>query len=119
MLAETGDGATVEEVVSLITELRDEISRSRAADGASFPGNMQGWEQTLADYRTQHATEMTRLDTNSRIVTQNTAALGQLNATRTRTLEIQADANATLDTNRPLLSQGQTDFSAREALRAQ
>jgi hypothetical protein len=40
MLAETGDGATVEEVVTLITELRDEISRSRAADTASWPGNL-------------------------------------------------------------------------------
>ena len=43
MLAQTGDGATVEEVVALITELRDEISRSRSEDGASFPGNLVGW----------------------------------------------------------------------------
>ena len=50
MLAETGDGATVEEVVSLITELRDEISRSRAQDAATFPGNMEGWSSTLSDY---------------------------------------------------------------------
>ena len=117
MLAETGDGATVEEVVSLITELRDEISRSRAADAASFPGNMEGWEQTLSDYRTQHGTQQTRLDTNSGVVTRATEALGQLGATRTRTLEIQADANGTLETNRPLLANGQRDFSAREALR--
>ena len=53
MLAETGDGATVEEVVNLITELRDELSRSRAQDAATFPGNMEGWQQTLTDYQTQ------------------------------------------------------------------
>jgi hypothetical protein len=53
MLAETGDGATVEEVVTLITELRDEISRSRAQDAATFPGNMQGWVATQGDYQTQ------------------------------------------------------------------
>jgi hypothetical protein len=119
MLAETGDGATVEEVVSLITELRDEISRSRAQDAATFPANMEGWTSTLGDYRTQHTTQTERFDTNTRIVTSSTEALGQLNATRTRTLEIQADATATLETNRPLLANGQRDFSAREALRAQ
>ena len=43
MLAETGDGATVEEVVALITELRDEIMRSRNQDAADFPVNEAGW----------------------------------------------------------------------------
>ena len=41
----------------------------------------------------------------------------QLNASRVRTEEVQADAQETLDTNRPLLANGQRDFSAREALR--
>jgi len=117
MLAETGDGATVEEVVQLITELRDEISRSRAADAASFPGNMAGWEQTLADFRSQHASQTTRFNTNSATVQSATAALVQLRASREQTLGIIQDANATLDTNRPLLANGQRDFSAREALR--
>lgn len=44
MLAETGDGATVDEVVTLITELRDEIMRSRTQDGVDFPNNLAGWE---------------------------------------------------------------------------
>ena len=117
MLAETGDGATVEEVVALITELRDEISRSRAADGASFPGNMQGWVQTLTDYETQHATQQTRFDTNTATVASCNEQLGQLGATRTRTVEIMTDAQQTLDTTRPQLVKGQKDFSAREALR--
>lgn len=51
MLAETGDGATVEEVISLITELRDEIMRSRNQDAADFPVNEEGWTNTLNDYR--------------------------------------------------------------------
>jgi len=118
MLAETGDSATVEEVVVLITDLRDEMSRARAQDAADFPGNKAGWEATFADYKSQHATQQERFDTNTRTVASSTEALSQLNTTRTRTLEIQADANATLDTNRPILRQGQTDFSAREALRA-
>lgn len=88
MLAETGDGATVEEVVALITELRDEISRSRSQDAATFPGNMAGWVQTLGDYETQHSTQQSRFDTNTLTVTSCTEALGQLGATRTRTLEI-------------------------------
>ena len=50
-LAETGDGATVEEVISLITELRDEIMRSRNQDAADFPVNEEGWTNTLNDYR--------------------------------------------------------------------
>jgi len=53
MLAETGDGATVEEVVNLITELRDEISASKAADAAAWPGNLNGWQSTLNDYSSQ------------------------------------------------------------------
>ena len=65
MLAETGDGATVEEVVNLITELRDEISASRAADGAAWPGNLSGWQSTLGDYNTQLSQQQTRLSTNS------------------------------------------------------
>jgi len=117
MLAETGDGATVEEVVALITELRDEISRSRAQDAATFPGNMEGWKATLDDYKKQHGAQQTRLNTNSATVTSATEALKQLNATRDTTLGIQADAQATLDENRPLLANGQKDFSAREALR--
>jgi len=56
MLAETGDGATVEEVVSLITELRDEISKSRKEDGTSHPNNLKGWEATLKTYKSQHTT---------------------------------------------------------------
>jgi len=44
MLAETGNEATVEEVVGLITELRDEIMRSSAEDRANFEITQQGWE---------------------------------------------------------------------------
>lgn len=106
MLAETGDGATVEEVVALITELRDEISRSRAQDAADFPVNEEGWTSTLNDYTNQRDSEQTRFDTNSAAVTSNTDALAQLRATQTRTAELQADAQSTLDTNRPLLSNG-------------
>ena len=43
MLAETGDGATVDEVVGLITQLRDEISKSRKQDGIDHPNNLKGW----------------------------------------------------------------------------
>ena len=78
MLAETGDGATVEEVVALITELRDEISRSRAQDAATFPGNMEGWESTLGDYRSQHTAQQKRLNDNTAIVTSAGEALTQL-----------------------------------------
>ena len=117
MLAETGDGATVDEVVGLITELRDEISRSRTQDAATFPGNMEGWTATLGDYKTQHATQQTAFNTNTAIVTSAGEALTQLGATRTRTVDIQTDAQGTLDENRPLLANGQRDFSAREALR--
>ena len=78
MLAETGDGATVEEVVQLITELRDEISRSRAQDAASFPGNLAGWNQTLEDYKTQLTKQTERFNTNSQIVSSATAQLASL-----------------------------------------
>ena len=57
MLAETGDGATVEEVVSLITELRDEISKSRKQDGIEHPNNLKGWEATYDTYKKQHTTQ--------------------------------------------------------------
>ena len=50
MLGSTGDEATLGEVISLITDLRDEIKSSNSADKATFPGNKASWEVALGDY---------------------------------------------------------------------
>ena len=50
MLGETGDEATLGEVITLITDLRDEIASSNMADQATFPGNLANWNTALSDY---------------------------------------------------------------------
>ena len=43
MLAQTGDDASVHEVIGLITDLRDEIARAHEFDRINYPVSKQCW----------------------------------------------------------------------------